>query len=47
MSDDSFKFKAFMEEVGDILPLSTQNPQSLQKSKSYLEMKIHNLELGK
>ena len=44
---DNFKFKAFLEEVSDILPLSTQNPQSLQKSKHYLEMKIQDLELGK
>ena len=43
---DNFEFEAFMEEVGDILPLSTQNPQSLQKSKCYLEMKIQDLELG-
>ena len=43
----TFEFEAFMEEVGDILPLSTQNPQSLQKSKHYLEMKIQDLELGK
>ena len=44
---DNFEFKAFLEEVGNILPLSTQNPQSLQKSKRYLEMKIQDLELGK
>ena len=44
---DIFEFQAFIEEVGDILPLSTQNPQSLQKSKCYLEMKIQDLELGK
>ena len=44
---ENFKFEAFMEEVCDILPLSTQNPQSLQKSKHYLEMKIQDLELGK
>ena len=31
---DNFEFEAFLEEVGDILPLSTQNPQSLQKSKA-------------
>ena len=44
---DNFEFEAFLEEVSDILPLSTQNPQSLQKSKHYLEMKIQDLELGK
>ena len=44
---DNLKFKAFLEEVGDILPLSTQNPQSLQKSIPYLEMKIQDLDLGK
>ena len=44
---DNFEFEAFMEEVSDILPLSTQNPQSLHKSKRYLEMKIQDLELGK
>ena len=31
---DNFEFEAFLEEVSDILPLSTQNPQSLQKSKA-------------
>ena len=44
---DNFEFEAFLEEVSDILPLSTQNPQSLQKSKRYLEMKIQDLELRK
>ena len=44
---DNFEFEAFLEEVSDILPLSTQNPQSLQKSKRYLEIKIQDLELGK
>ena len=48
MADDTdYEFEAFMEEVGDILPLSTQNPQSLQKSKAYLETKIQLLEMGK
>ena len=48
MADDTdYEFEAFMEEVGDILPLSTQNPQSLQKSKAYLETKIQHLEMGK
>ena len=32
--DNSYEFEAFMDEVDDILPLSTQNPQSLQKSKN-------------
>ena len=45
--NDNFKLEAFLEEVGDILLLSTQNPQSLQKSKCYLEMKIQDLKLGK
>ena len=44
---DNFEFEAFSEEVGDMWPLSTQNSQSLQKSKCYLEMKIQDLELGK
>ena len=44
---DNFEFEAFLEEIGDILPLGTQNPQNLQKSKRYLEMKIQDLELGK
>ena len=48
MADDTnYEFEAFMEEVGDILSLSTQNPQSLQKSKAYLETKIQLLEMGK
>ena len=48
MSDSNgFEFEAFIEEVDDILPLSTQNPQSLQKSKNYLELKIQDLEYGK
>ena len=42
-----FEFEAFIEEVSDILTLSTQNPQSLQKSKNYLELKIPDLEYGK
>ena len=36
-----------MYEVGDILPLNSQNPQSLQKSLQYLESKIRQLEGGK
>ena len=44
---DNFKFEVFLEEVGDILPLSTKNLQSLQKSKCYLEIKIQDLELEK
>ena len=45
--DNEYEFEAFMDEVGDILLLSTQNPQSLQKSKAYLETKIQHLEMGK
>ena len=45
--DNEYEFEAFMDKVGDILPLSTQNPQSLQKSKAYLETKIQHLEMGK
>ena len=45
--DNDYKFEAFRDKVGDILPLSTQNPQSLQKSKAYMETKIQHLEMGK
>ena len=45
--DNDYEFEAFMDKVGDILLLSTQNPQSLQKSKAYLETKIQHLEMGK
>ena len=42
-----YEFEEFMEEVGDILPLNSQNQQSLQKSLQYLESKIRQLEGGK